>query len=241
MIIFTTFDNRYQPYTETWKVFIQYAYPQYKAVAKRSEYQGFASACERYLYEASTKEDVYITDIDMMILREDPEINNFHLLEMVESGLSYSNTPRDNKEPRANERLTGLHYCTPRWYDETRGTREAYSFLLRAGKIGVGRYDDEIMLKQICLQSGLKIPPKRWIWERQHGIHLGVIRNYKPHGKARVVAEMRSRVKPEQARQWVEVSETPEYKAAKSRITDKLILWEFDFMDTFCRSQGKQE
>jgi hypothetical protein len=136
--------------------------------------------------------------------------------------------------------MAGLIYVTQEWYEKTKDKRSQFLEELTSGKIGNGRYDDEKMLKRICAESRLQISPKRPLIRRHHGIHLGIIRNYCMYGKSRLRSEMQLRVSPAQARQWNKISAMDEYQDIKKRIDDKKIHLEYDFMDDFCRSHGKQ-
>jgi hypothetical protein len=49
----------------------------------------YAAACERFLVRPVIDGDVYITDIDMMILAEVPSLQEFHIKEMLNDGLFY--------------------------------------------------------------------------------------------------------------------------------------------------------
>ena len=238
--IYTVYNEKYAGYSKMWRYCINQAYPDYQVVSKevRSHYQ-YDAACLRFLERPDETGDVYICDIDIMILREALPLHEFHQLEMKASGLCYSNSPRNNNEPRSYERLCGLHYATQAWYNGTAKARLKYKFMLDRGEIGIDFFDDEIMLKKICEESGLGIPPKTPLFKRHHGIHFGTIRHYISLGIERVMAELRVRVKPEQARQWVEIMDSEEYPKIIARIDDKTIRKEFDIMETFTRSWSK--
>jgi hypothetical protein len=241
MTLFTVYDDKYSNYLEMWQLFIRLAYPGYRVIAIPSiGQQVYSAACERYLINPVSQGDVYITDIDMMILPEVPTIEDFHAEEMKREGLCYSGTPRNNDEPEAFDRMAGGIYVTQEWYHRTAERRNAA--LIESDtmhQIGKGRYDDEKLLKRIIVESGLPIPPKKPIRKRYHGIHLGTIRNYIMYGIPRLRSEMSSRTTVKQARQWVEVCETQEYKNIKNFIMDSVIWSEFNFMDSLCKSHAK--
>ena len=240
--VYTVFNEKYSGYVEMWAYCIKKAYPDYRVIAKevRSHYQ-YDAACLRFLEypENAPTEDVYITDIDIMILKENPSLREFHRNEMKASGLCYSNSPRNNNEPRSYERLSGLHYATPGWYAGTVTARIKYKIMLDNGDIGKDFFDDEIMLKKICEESDLSIPPKTPLFRRHHGIHFGTIRHYISLGPERLTSELRMRVKPEQALQWVEIVDSPEYPKIISRIDNPTIQKEFEIMEKFTRSWSK--
>lgn len=250
ILIFTVFDEAYSDYKEMWEWVISRSYPEHFAGAifiERTEQQPYIAACKRFttnpniLYPHLGEIDVYVTDIDMMILRESPTIEEFHREEISREGNCYSNSPRNNDEPESRERLTGLHYVTPEWYRKTFDARDRYLTLIDDSWIGKGRYDDEKMLFNICNESGLKIPPKKPLQKRHHGIHLGTFRNYVMYGPQRLRSELRTRISPHQARQWNEITEEKEYKRILSNIKNPVIKKEFEFLETFCRSWGKSK
>jgi hypothetical protein len=242
LTIFTIHDERYQGYASMWKYFICEAYPQYSAISGMIESkEQYTAACRRFIDQPINEGDVYITDIDMMILWEPISIDLFHNFEMNESGLCYSNSPRNNSEPFSSLRLTGLHYCNQEWYRRTEKSRQEALSLVEKGEIGKGRYDDEIMLKRICEESGLGIPPKRKLILRHHGIHMGTFRNYIMYGPARMRTELRQRISPFQARQFVQISETAEYKLIFKYIKNPIIQKEYEFLEVFCRSRGRDK
>jgi hypothetical protein len=238
--IYTVYNEKYAGYADMWIHCIKQAYPSYQVIAKemRSHYQ-YDASCIRYLDRPYHEGDVYISDIDIMILKETQPLHAFHQIEMINSGLCYSNSPRNNNEPRSYERLTGLHYATQAWYAATALARLKYKNMLDRGEIGMDFFDDEIMLKKICEESGLGIPPKTPLFRRHHGIHFGTIRHYISLGPERLTSELRTRVKPDQARQWVEIMDSPEYPKIISKISNPIIRKEFEIMETFTRSWSK--
>ena len=249
ILIFTICDEAYSDYREMWEWLIKRNYPEYCSgltIIEKVEQQPYMAACKRFVVNPyglfpNLKKDIYITDIDMMILRESLTIEEFHRKEIKEEGNCYSNSPRNNDEPESYLRLTGLHYATPEWYEKTINAREIYRTLINDGWIGKGRYDDEKMLFNICIESGLKIPPKKPLQKRHHGIHMGTFRNYVMYGPQRLRSELRTRISPHQARQWNEITEEKEYKRILTNIESPVIKKEFKFLETFCRSWGKNK
>lgn len=121
-------------------------------------------------------EYVYITDIDMMIVLEDTTLLDFHLNEMKQTGLCYSNSLRNHKDWKGKESLSGLHFCSWEWYEKTEQSRQKYAKLLESGEVGEKRGYDGHMLYKMVKESGLKLPGKYKLIPRHHGIHLGNFR-----------------------------------------------------------------
>ena len=187
LCIFSLISGRYRHYADLFKLCAMTAYPEYDVVFQVSDVPRdavsttFFTACERYLMELRTYKYVYITDIDMMIMRETPTLLDFHLAEIENTGLPYSNVPRWH-EPMGENRLTGLHFVTNAWWDITKKARDEERRRLYAGEIGNMKCDDELMLMRIVKNSGLAVPPNSELLCRHHGIHLGTYRDYKPKG-----------------------------------------------------------
>lgn len=243
LTIFTLYDQAYSGYAEMWRYCINRAYPEYNAVCcLEAPKTRWGTAVKRFLVTPLgwAGEDVYITDIDLMILPEKQSIYDFHHAEMDFHCLCYSNSPRDNDELHSFERLTGLHYATKEWYRRTEEHRATALHLLNNNHLGNQRIDDEITLKNICLLSGVGIPPKRNLLKRHHGVHLGVIRAWKKHGIQTVRTKLRIRVTPERALEWQRVVAEPQYKEILGRIQDKEIRREFEMLDKFTKGRMKQ-
>jgi hypothetical protein len=244
--IFAVYDEAYLGYAEMWRFCIRRAYPECAVNCMMETATGkpkWYAACKRLLITPPMYggEDVYVTDIDMMILPEIPTLYNFHHSEMIETGLCYSNTPRNNvDELYSRDRLTGLHYATKEWYDRTAEARKKYLEQLEAGRVGTQRIDDELILMKVCQESGLGIPPKHNLIKRHHGIHVGIIRAYFNHGIPIIRTKMKTRISPEMAHKWqAVVMFEPEYPKIISRIADKRIKREFDILDRFTKGRMK--
>ena len=159
--IYTAASGHYIDYLPLWEYCAKRSYPEYEVkstiiVHPKTQYY---AACYRLLVDSDT-DYTYVTDVDMMILRENPTIAEFHINQMNQDGLCYSNSPRTKEEDGSN-RLTGLHFARLEWYEETKELREKYLHMLDSGEIGNHRLDDERMLMKICKRSGLEIPRPR--------------------------------------------------------------------------------
>lgn len=144
-------------------------YPRYK----------YASIALRFAIDKKYYADfdyIYITDIDMMIMRESRDIEYFHVMEMQQTGLCYSNSLRNANHYEGTLSLTGLHFATKKWFLKTNNIVEEYRILFEKGIIGLYREYDGVMLYRIVTRSGLMLPLKYKLASRHHGIHLGNFR-----------------------------------------------------------------
>lgn len=105
---------------------------------------------------------VYITDADMMIVRQEPPLHEQHIKHMCVLGLSYSNMLRDGGR-FADKHLTGLHFCGHDFIQSVMDKCTEYDGLFRVNGGGVldGKpvIYDERLLYQIVRDSGLDFPP----------------------------------------------------------------------------------
>jgi hypothetical protein len=119
---------------------------------------------------------VYVTDIDMLIMREETDIETFHRIEMESTGLCYSNSLRNAMHYAGSESLTGLHFATREWFFKTEDRAAIYREYMRSGLMGLYREWDGVMLYRMANMSGLGLPGKYKLAKRHHGIHLGNFR-----------------------------------------------------------------
>ena len=116
-----------------------------------------------------------ITDVDVLIKREDPELHTQHLRSMYKHGPevydNYVQTTRAGKP-----RMPGVHFLTREWWDRTQAARRKHAKELKNGAADFVGYD-EVMLGSIISESGLKFPRAGTLnlWA-MHGIHLGTYR-----------------------------------------------------------------
>jgi len=105
---------------------------------------------------------IYITDADLMIVRQEPPLHEQHIRHMRTLGLPYSNMLRD--APRfADKHLTGLHFCGQEFILSVMDKCTEYDGLVAVNGGGVldGKpvIYDERLLYQIVRDSGLGMPP----------------------------------------------------------------------------------
>ena len=127
---------------------------------------------------------VYITDIDIMIIRESPTLLDFHLKEMQMTGLCYSNSIRNSKHWQGANSLTGLHFCSKKWFEKTEGQAENFRKYLKVAE--VRREYDGHMLAIMAENTRIGKPGKFRLATRHHGIHLGNFRLMKKLKKLKV-------------------------------------------------------
>jgi len=105
---------------------------------------------------------VYITDADLMIVRQEPPLHEQHIAHMAALGLCYSNMLRDPLR-FADKHLTGLHFCGQEFIRRVTDKCTEYDGLVRVNGGGVldGKpvIYDERLLYQIVRDSGLDLPP----------------------------------------------------------------------------------
>jgi len=193
----------------------------------------YYAACYRLLNCPDEKQEyVYVTDVDMIILHELPELMVFHLHEMGLHELCYSNTRRD-KEPLGDKRVTGLHFASHEWYKKTEDLRRIYMHMLNNGEIARGRFDDELMLNHILVKSQMPAPNLKNLIKRHHGIHLGTVRAYINHSRERLNAELRRRISKTQAQQYVSFFKEAEFEKLVAR-APHAIKNEIEIVYAFC-------
>jgi len=173
---------------------------------------------------------VYITDIDMMILPEKIPLLNFHLNEMGETGLCYSNSKRIAKHWEGHRSLTGLHFASQEWFTRTEKARKKYDELLKTGSVGEKREFDGHMLYLMAKESGLKTPEKVPLTERHHGVHLGNFRLFHSYKK------LNKRMGATRCSQWMKIRKTETFeKIYRFVSTDPNVRSQIEQLDAHCK------
>lgn len=245
LLVFTAANGHYLDYLPLWRWCLNKSYPEYDCFGLiiQSPPVKYYSAIYRLLHHPSADFDyIYTTDVDIMHLRHTPTILEYHLAKMKKTGLSYSNSPRTS-EHRGKERLTGLHFASQKWYMKTQGIRDAYLHMLDSGEIGNSRFDDEFTLMKICKESKLEIPPHEGLVKRHMGIHMGTLRAYKTHTKQKMNQQLRMRITPAQAKQWLSFYQDSEFRLvleATCNMNRELKI-EFERLYSFCRRVENEE
>lgn len=245
MVISTNYDEKYAPYIPFWRYCIYKAYPEYSVHA----YKSFNPAIDRLLidpipshFDCELKtvyhEYHYITDCDMMILQEPVSILDFHKKEMIEEGLCYSNSVRSNSEEQGESRVTGLHFVSMDWFKKTAEARGRYLYLTRKGNFQ-NRIDDELVLYKVIKESGLKLPSKKNLIDRHHGIHLGTIRANPNANTHEIFEQLRLRVTPEMAIKWQELVSCQDWEDMIKQAPEWLKN-EMDIINKFTIKRAKQ-
>jgi len=115
-------------------------------------------------------ENVFITDVDILICRERPSLEEQHLKHCRVNKLPYSNLILPNK------RLSGhMHFVKRREYYRaaTNKVIEKYAELLEKGELADCDHDEKLLYK-IVEESGLGFPVVPF--HSYHGLHLGIWR-----------------------------------------------------------------
>jgi hypothetical protein len=118
----------------------------------------------------------YITDIDMMIMPESKDIEYFHITEMLQTGLCYSNSLRNANHYEGSLSLSGLHFASKEWFERSDEIAGQYREWMRKGLVGMYREYDGVMLYRIAEQAKIGLPGKYKLAKRHHGIHMGNFR-----------------------------------------------------------------
>jgi hypothetical protein len=198
LVITTVVDKNYFSYIPLFIYCVKKAYPEYDIkVFTRGKYESngldrdyivemvdtdygdspYITAGLRFLQGDDILQDyeyVLITDIDVMIKHEEPDIIDHHIAFMIQHGLDcYSNSVR-------NGRMSGVHFVTNNWWKKTKKAREdflsAFKKMLENGAVP-RKDDDEIMLANIVELSGLHHTSE--LISNIHGLHLGKYRTCK--------------------------------------------------------------
>ena len=113
-------------------------------------------------------ENVYTGDVDLLIVRETPELREMHVRHSEEIELPYSNRVR-----RGFKRLTGLHFVrTHAYYPRVLPVMATYREKIAAGRSDV--FDEELLYRM--MEETVGLPRKHGDFALHHGIHLGVFR-----------------------------------------------------------------
>lgn len=177
---------------------------------------------------------IYITDIDMMLMKESvcgtgfATLPDFHLAEMQKTNLCYSNSIRNSKHWKGTESLSGLHFCHRDWFDAVERSVINYRQYLK--EVEVRREYDGHMLYNIVKDSGMGLPGKYRLVKRHHGIHLGNFRLFKRYGK------LKTRMPRQKCRTWRSYVADPEFKKIcdKAAARDDLILVQLRKLEAHC-------
>ena len=114
--------------------------------------------------------------------------------------------------------------------------------LLDSGEIGNGYFDDEFTLMKVCKESKVGVPPHEGLIQRHMGIHMGTLRAYKTHTKQKLNQQLRMRITPAQAKQWLSFYEEKEFCTILRAVTtmNREIKVEVERLYSFCRRRIKE-
>jgi hypothetical protein len=230
VLIYTAVSGRYVNYIPMWKLFIEASYPECDYyVHELSDndilnVQKYYTACYRYVLNPTriTMQDYeyfYITDIDVMMLREKVLFHTLYKNKLID-GLYY-NITRDASDVGECVRLTGLHFCNKRWFETTNDARYWYFRELVCNVTGNKPWDDEVMLAKIVKMSGIQMPKNEDPFIHHHGIHLGNQRNIEKYSEDKKRKYMLSHITKEWAEGWGEISKTKKYILEKEVLHGK--------------------
>lgn len=216
-------DSELLRYENTHLMFCSFPEYRYSAIAWR-----FAVAPKNY----DGYDYVYVTDIDIMLMRENPPLHIFHIEEMKRHGLSYSNSTRNGRHYMGKKSLSGLHFMSKEFIKKAKWETYKYNHLLSSGLVGHYREYDGVMLYRIAKESGAGISPKSKLAVRHHGIHLGNFRLFKSRKK------WARRISRQFAQKWRGYCDQPAFKKIldMARLNDT-IRNQTDLMDNFIQQE----
>ena len=114
---------------------------------------------------------VLITDVDLMMTKEEPSFVEQRMDWLEKHSLKcYSNYD-------VGKQMPGVHFVTRDWWKTTKAARDELLAKIK-GNGELLKDDDEKMLYNIVLNSGLPITEKPALWFT-HGLHLGKYRSGK--------------------------------------------------------------
>lgn len=246
--ITTLIDERYAAYAPLFTWCCRKAYPQYAVklffrgpaqsisgaeciggIFEDYPNEGPTTTALRFLLPGDYFRDhryVYITDIDMMIMTENPTLDAFHKEEMRQNKLCYSNSLRNPDHWRGSESLTGLHFCALEWFSIVRNAAKQYGEFLK--KNSVRREYDGWMLYRMTVESGLGLVGKYPLVQRHHGIHLGNFRLFKNHKK------LVKRMDVWKCMRWMKYMAGPQFAELCSKVQDSTVRNQLAALDKHC-------
>ncbi len=137
----------------------------YKYLMPYEEYAGF--------------DNVYIGDVDFLIINEKPSLLEGHLKNCKSTGLPYSNQVRPN-----TKRLTGLHFFqVENYYKKMNPIIEHYRKHTDELNKELKSYSTNEQFLYNLVDKGLSFKKSKTLYRPHHGFHLGIIRGKNPKTK----------------------------------------------------------
>jgi len=127
-------------------------------------------------------DNILITDIDFILFPTNPSIFEYHIAEMKKNNWCfYGHHGPWNKGctfeggwKGEHERISGGFFLiTQEWLARTYKSRLKHYELVKEGKEGIYREEDEVILCKIQKESGLPVPKEKTTQMEFCGIHLG--------------------------------------------------------------------
>ena len=111
-----------------------------------------------------------ITDVDILLMREEPKLVTQHLSHMIQYKMDcYCNY--QSHQLAEGYRCSGVHFIMKDWWERTREARKKWMFNAKNGSCSE-KDTDEIMLGEIIRDSELPTPTEKQLLWNLHGIHL---------------------------------------------------------------------
>jgi hypothetical protein len=189
-----------------------------RAISKMKRWLIFSPDVYQYEY-------IYIGDVDILIIKEDPSLLEQHIIHSELINLSYSNVLRRTD----NKRMTGLLFVkTKPFYEKFLPIIEKYKEKIINDEFNPSYESDEYLLYQMIEESGLGLCPQatekglnnphKKGFRPHHGVHLAVFRNLLPDKAIVNSPSFIHRVKSLQ-----NVIKDPLFKKIESKIQSKMV------------------
>jgi len=263
LLITTLIDDRYRDYAELFIWCCHKSYPDYDIKILRKDKvfpdypdNGYTTNALRMVVPPEHYEGwdyVFITDIDILILRTEPTLLDIRLADMEkDKTVCYANSIRTKSSIFTNgteswngtQCLSGLHFCTQEWFKRVEPYAKYYRDYLKAAEVGRGF--DGRMLYYMVDQLSLPISPKHKLIKRHHGIHIGTFRLWdeglkyinRPGAEPMTAQQARhaaeKRVDSQKVKIWKQYMADPEYAQIVSRMTNPDVICQVKKLEAFC-------
>jgi hypothetical protein len=180
-LIYTIAGGKYEAFKPLFEFMVKQAYPEYDVLVETTNGIGKSGtvgmASERFLRtppDIDKYDFTLITDVDMLIIRENPKVVEQNMMWMEING-----TVCYNNWLISTNQVPGVHFVTKAWWSTTEDARKREFKALEERNEPVPYFYDELMLYRIITESGLPGPkslPQPWM---HHGLHLGACRGFK--------------------------------------------------------------
>lgn len=205
-----------------------------RVISKLKRWLIYSDDFENYEY-------IYIGDIDMFIVKENPSLLTQHLIHCDTISLDYSNVIR-----RANgRRITGLHFVKRKpYFEKALPVINRYAELIKNDCFKYEFESSEFLLYDIIEEAGLGFCPRatdkmglhdpgKPTFRPPHGIHLAIFRN--------LFLKKQDMIAPgfiERMRKLKKVIDDPVFKSIEEKFESKMVKRIFKKIHKFSLDKG---